>query len=144
MNLKNCHYLVLPVIPDGVDGKLCVAESLHTIPFEIKRIYYIYDLENEKAIRGRHAHRTLEQVIFCINGSFILELDDGNRREQLLLNKRNIGIYLGVNLWHTMTQFSKDCLLLVFASDYYNESDYIRNYGEFLKHINTTSHDSAK
>ena len=135
MNIKNCYFVNLPVIPDGIDGKLSVAESIVNIPFEIKRVYYIYDLENSQAIRGRHAHRQLEQVIFCINGSFILGLDDGTNKEELIINQRNTGVYLGTGLWHTMSGFSKDCILLVFASDYYNESDYIRDYNEFIRFI---------
>jgi hypothetical protein len=144
MNLNNCYEVTLPVIADGVDGKISVAEGLRHIPFEIKRVYYIYDLENLNAIRGKHAHKKLEQVIFCINGSFLLGLDDGVNREDMLLNKRNTGVYLGTGLWHTMRQFSKDCVLLVLASDHYNESDYIRDYDEFLKFIQPTTHDPAQ
>lgn len=144
MNLNNCYLVNLPVIADGIDGKLSVAESLHNIPFEIKRVYYIYDLKDSHAIRGKHAHKQLEQMIFCINGSFVLGLDDGNNREEILLNQRNTGVYLGTGLWHTMSQFSKDCVLLVLASDFYNESDYIRDYNEFIKYIHTERHDSPQ
>ena len=134
----------LPVIADGIDGKLSVAEGLHNIPFDIKRVYYIYDLENFHAIRGKHAHKQLEQVIFCINGSFVLQLDDGHAREEIFINQRNTGVYLGTGLWHTMTQFSKDCVLLVLASDYYNEQDYIRDYSEFIAFIDKHQHDSSQ
>lgn len=133
--MKNCYPINLPVIADGIDGKLSVAESLQNVPFEIKRVYYIYDLENPDAIRGKHAHKRLEQVIFCINGNFVLGVDDGHNREELYINQRNSGVYLGTGLWHTMSQFSKDCVLLVFASDYYDESDYIRDYNEFKRFI---------
>ena len=136
MNIKNCYPITLPVIPDGIDGKLSVAEGLVNIPFEIKRVYYIYDLENSIAIRGKHAHKQLEQVIFCVSGSFSLMLDDGSNSKEIRLDRRHEGIYLGTGLWHTMTGFSKDCILLVMASDYYNESDYIRDYNDFIRYVN--------
>jgi dTDP-4-dehydrorhamnose 3,5-epimerase-like enzyme len=137
MNVKNCHIITLPVFPDGDDGKLTFAEGLRTIPFEIKRVYYIYDLEKPDAIRGKHAHKELEQAIFCVNGSYTIGLDDGHNKEELFIDKPNKGVYLGTGLWHTMTNFSKDCVLLVMASDYYYESDYIRDYDQFLKFINS-------
>jgi dTDP-4-dehydrorhamnose 3,5-epimerase-like enzyme len=110
-------------------------ESLKDVSFEIKRLYYINNLENSISIRGQHAHKELEQAIFCINGSFILGLDDGEKKQKILMNKDNIGVILGKMLWHTMEEFSSGCVLLVVASDYYKESDYIRNYDEFIKKI---------
>jgi dTDP-4-dehydrorhamnose 3,5-epimerase-like enzyme len=135
MNLENFYLIELPEIEDGIDGTISVAEGSHHIPFEIKRVYYIYGLENANAIRGKHAHKHLEQVIFCIHGSFLLGVDDGIHRKEMLMNRRNQGVYLGTGLWHTMTQFSKECVLLVLASDYYDESDYIRDYSEFKRYI---------
>jgi hypothetical protein len=126
---------MLPSVSDGIDGTLVVAECFKNIPFIIKRIYYIYDLENRQAVRGKHAHRNLEQVIFCINGSFVLGVDDGTNKENILMNQRNQGIYLGTKVWHTMADFSPDCLMLVLASDTFNESDYIRNYNEFIDYL---------
>jgi dTDP-4-dehydrorhamnose 3,5-epimerase-like enzyme len=142
--MQNCFPINLPIIIDGSDGKISVADSLQNIPFEIKRVYYIYDLQNLNAIRGKHAHKELEQVIFCINGSFRLGLDDGVDKEELVINRRNQGIFLGRGLWHTMTAFSKDCVLLVLASDHYKESDYIRDYDEFLKFIQVLQHDTPQ
>ena len=124
---KNCKIIELPTIQDGKDGCLSVAEGL---PFQIKRVYYIYNL-NGNAIRGKHAHKKLEQLLFCISGSFIMELDDGVTKQIIGLDEPNVGIYLGPNLWHTMSHFSEDCIILVLASDYYDESDYIRNYSQF-------------
>ena len=132
MKVKNAHLIELPKIPDGIDGTLSVAEYGNHIPFPIKRVYYIYDLENPNAIRGKHAHRKLQQVIFCLNGSFILGLDDGESKDEILINQRNIGVLLGNKLWHTMSSFSANCILMVLASDIYEESDYIRDYNEFL------------
>ena len=144
MKLRNCYLIQLPVITDGIDGRLSVAESHRDIPFDIKRVYYIYDLENLDAIRGKHAHRKLEQVIFCINGSFVLTLDDGKNREEILISQRNTGVYLGTGLWHTMSRFSKDCVLLVMASDHYLEADYIRDYDEFIKFVQQQQYDPAQ
>lgn len=132
---NNCKLIFLPKIVDGIDGSISVAESRRHVPFEIKRIYYIYDLANENAIRGKHAHKTLEQVIFCINGSFLLALDDGINKQEVVLDQPNCGVYLGTYLWHTMTRFSKECVLLVLASDFFSEADYIRDYEKFLKMV---------
>jgi hypothetical protein len=142
--MQNCYPINLPVIVDGIDGKITVADGLQNIPFEIKRVYFIYDLQNSDAVRGKHAHKELEQAIFCINGSFTLGLDDGYHREDLLINQRHQGIFLGKCLWHTMTAFSKDCVLLVLASDHYKESDYIRDYDEFIKFIGVPQHDTSQ
>jgi len=135
IRVKNCKVIKLPIIQDGKDGCLSVAESFHNIPFKIKRVYYIYNINNKNAIRGMHAHKKLQQVIFCINGSFFLRLNDGTKKQDIILDEPNIGIYIGVELWHTMKRFSEDCILLVFASDFYDESDYIRNYSQFIKYL---------
>ncbi len=131
--VKNSGYITLSKIRDERDGNLVIAEAMRDLPFEIKRVYFINQLENSVSIRGQHAHHELEQVIFCISGSFVLGLDDGITKQKILMNKDNVGIILGKKLWHTMEEFSSGCVLLVFASDYYNESDYIRNYDEFIK-----------
>ena len=135
LNIKNCSYIELKQIVDENDGVLSVAESMREIPFNIKRTYYIYGLTHSKALRGFHAHKKLEQVLFCINGSFKLMVDDGMNKKYFFLKDPNHGLYIGPKLWHTMFEFSKDCIILVFASDYYNESDYIRDYDEFKKYI---------
>ncbi|MCZ2443328.1 MAG: FdtA/QdtA family cupin domain-containing protein [Flavobacteriales bacterium] len=131
--VKNSGYVELKLIRDDRDGNLIILEALRDVPFEVKRLYYITNLENSFSIRGQHAHRELEQVIFCIQGSFTLGLDDGQNQQQVLMNKVNVGIKLGKMLWHTMEDFSIGCVLLVIASDYYSEADYIRDYAEFLQ-----------
>jgi dTDP-4-dehydrorhamnose 3,5-epimerase-like enzyme len=141
ITVKNSGYIRLPRIPDGIDGTISVAESLTHVPFKIKRVYYIYDLNNPDAVRGKHAHKELEQVLFCISGSCSIGLDDGTHRREILLDDPSEGVYLGVELWHTMHNFSKNCILLVLASDAYKESDYIRNYDDFLEYIK--KHDDA-
>ena len=132
LEVKKSAFIELPKIKDGRDGILCVAEQQNSIPFEIKRVFFIYDLHDNSAIRGKHAHRKVEQAIFCIKGSFEIQLDDGKNKQIIKLEKPNEGLYLGTMLWNVMTMFSDDCILLVFASDFYDENDYIRNYKEFL------------
>jgi dTDP-4-dehydrorhamnose 3,5-epimerase-like enzyme len=133
--VKNASFIKLKTIADGIDGTISVAENYNHIPFEIKRAYYIYNLGNPKAVRGKHAHKKLEQVLFCINGTCEIGLDDGENQQAVILDKPNTGIYLGTELWHTMKKFSNNCILLVLASDIYNEKDYIRCYDEFTDYI---------
>lgn len=134
--VKQTKWIVLPTIRDGYDGILSVAEQNHDFPFTIKRVYYIYNLMNhESVLRGKHAHRELHQVLFCINGSCNILLDDGVQQQEIQLALPHVGIYLGTNLWHTMHNFTNNCILLVFASDYFEESDYIRDYNEFLLYM---------
>jgi hypothetical protein len=133
--LRNCGEVRLQYFDDGMDGFLTIAEEDKSIPFSIKRVYYISRLHNPDAIRGKHAHKELQQAIFSISGSFTLDLDDGFTRTSVLLNKPDQGIYLGPRLWHVMHGFSHDCVILVLASALYDESDYLRNYDEFLASI---------
>jgi len=136
IKVKNSGIIKLQYHDDYPDGILTIGESQKSVPFEIKRVYYINNLYNPNAIRGKHAHKKLEQIIFCVNGAFLLHLDDGNTKQDILINDPYIGIRLGPFLWHTMSNFSKDCVILVFANDYYDENDYIRNYEDFLKYVN--------
>ena len=116
-------------------GKLVSLESNKNIPFDIKRVYYIYDtLPNET--RGKHSHKNLEQIIVAIDGACQFVLDDGKKRETVLLNRPDVGLYIGKNMWREMRHFSYGCKLIVLASDYYSEEEYIRNYDEFLKEVN--------
>ena len=89
--------------------------------------------------RGHHAHKKLEQVIFCVNGSFKLIVNDGSAEQEIFLNTAEKGVFLGHNLWHTMSDFSSDCIILVIASDEFDENDYIRDFKKFkhyLKEVN--------
>ncbi len=133
ISVKNSGYINLKLVHDQRDGNLVIMEALRDVPFDIKRIYYITNLENSISVRGKHAHRKLEQVIFCLQGSFTLGLDDGKAQQKLLMNKVNVGVRLGKMLWHTMEDFSSGCVLLVVASDYYDEADYVRDYEEFTR-----------
>ena len=123
----------LSFVKDLPDGNLFIAEARKQIPFEIKRVYFINSLANPKAVRGMHAHRKLEQALFCITGSFTLHLDDGKNAQRVKLNDPAVGIWLRPMVWHTMKSFSYDCTILVMASDWFDESDYIRDYAEFTR-----------
>lgn len=135
IKVKNSGIIKLQFFDDFPDGNLVIGEAKKNIPFEIKRIYYINNLFNKKSKRGHHAHKKLEQIIFCINGSFRLNLDDGKTKQSIAMNDPYYGIRLGPKLWHTMSHFTNDCVILVLANDYYKESDYIRNYEIFLEYL---------
>ncbi len=118
------------------EAGLCVVEAQKAVPFDIKRVYYIFDVDNE-AIRGKHAHKKTKQTLFCIRGSVRVILDNGKEREVIQLKEPNTGLYLDALMWHEMYDFSPDAVLLVFASDYFDESDYIRNYSDFTNYLKT-------
>ncbi len=130
--------IILKQVVDSHDGVLSIAESKSEIPFQIKRVYHIYDFKVLKSKRGFHAHKKLQQVIFAISGSFTLTIDDGKNKTAHLLNNPNEGILIDNKIWHTMKDFSDNCIILVFASDFYEESDYIRKYKDFIKYIKKT------
>lgn len=119
-------------------GQLISLEQDKNIPFDIKRIYYLFNTEVNVA-RGFHAHIALEQVAICIKGSCRFILDDGKTRESVILNSPNMGLYIGNNQWREMHDFSEDCVLMVIASELYDESDYIRNYSEFIEKVENDS-----
>jgi hypothetical protein len=133
IRVKNSGIVKLKFFEDFPDGNLFIAEARKNIPFKIKRVYFINGFANKKAVRGKHAHKKLNQVIFCLNGSFDLNLDDGKRKQKIRLKDPSVGIILKPMLWHTMSGFSKDCVILVLADEWYKESDYIRDYQKFKK-----------
>ena len=116
-------------------GQLVAIEEVKDIPFSVKRVYYMYDT-GKGVRRGFHAHKCLKQMLICIHGKCKIFLDDGNETIDILLDKPYEGIYLSNNIWREMYDFSPDAVLLVLASDLYDESDYIRDYDEFLRFIN--------
>lgn len=115
-------------------GSLVALEELKNIPFEIKRVYYIYGVKDDLP-RGFHAHKELQQVLICMNGSCKVLLDDGEKKEKVLLDKPSLGLLVDSMIWHEMYEFSNDCILMVLASDYYKESDYIRDYFTFVQAV---------
>ena len=111
-------------------GSLISLEQHKNIPFEVKRIYYIFGTK-EGVSRGFHAHKNLEQVANCVKGSCRFLLDDGKNKEEIVLDDPSIGLYISNVTWREMHDFSEDCVLIVLASELYDESDYIRNYQDF-------------
>ena len=115
-------------------GQLVAIEALKDLPFEFKRVYYIYDTK-DGVRRGFHAHYDLEQILICVSGSCKIHLDNGFETEEVLLDKPYEGLYIANNMWREMYDFTKDAVLLVIASRPYDESDYIRNYEDFIKMV---------
>jgi dTDP-4-dehydrorhamnose 3,5-epimerase-like enzyme len=115
-------------------GSLIALESERNIPFEIKRVYYIFNTMPGVA-RGFHAHKMLRQILVCVAGSCTIVLDDGCIRSEYVLDRPDIGLEIGPCTWREMKNFSEEAVLLVLASDYYNEDDYIREYSDFLSFI---------
>lgn len=113
-------------------GQLIALEAMKDIPFQIKRVYYMYDTR-EGVHRGFHAHKNLKQILICIHGSCKILLDNGIEKKIVSLEKPYEGLFVDNDIWREMYDFSSDAVLLVFASEYYDEVDYIRDYDEFLK-----------
>lgn len=120
-------------------GALTFLESTRDIPFEIKRVYYIYDVA-EGARRGFHAHKKLQQVLICVHGSCTILLDDGTEKREAVLSAPGEGLYVGPGVWREMYNFSPGAVLLVLASDFYDEGDYIREYSAFLNYMREGIH----
>lgn len=124
-------YSIINLVKHGDEkGLLISLEENKNIPFDIKRVFYIYNTQ-ESITRGKHAHKSLKQFAICTSGSCKFLLDDGTKKEIVELSKPDIGLYIGNLIWREMFDFSPDCVLLVFANEYYNENEYIRNYEEF-------------
>ena len=113
-------------------GNLSVVENGLTVPFDVKRTYYLYDVPGGES-RGGHAHRDLSQLIIAASGSFTVTLDDGEVKRTFLLNRPYQGLYIVPGIWRTLDDFSSGAVCLVLASDVYTEADYIRNYDDFIK-----------
>ena len=128
----------IPYIKDG--ASLCFAEADKHIPFKINRVYYIFNAP-ESEPRGLHAHRKLNQVLFCISGSITLVLDNGTVREEIFLSEPNQGVFIDRMIWREMKNFKPNTVLLVMASEYFDESDYIRDYKDFLSEVKKESYD---
>jgi len=136
MNIDRCKLIDLPKIYDK-RGSLIPIESSSTIPFQIKRIYYIYDVP-EGSGRGGHAHKELEQLFIAISGSFDVILDDGKATKKINLNRPDVGLYVSPMMWRTLENFSPNSVCLVIASLVFDENDYFRSYNDYLRALNLT------
>lgn len=115
-------------------GSLISLEQNKNIPFEIKRIYYIFGTK-ENISRGFHAHKKLRQLAVCVRGSCRFVMDNGTQKEEIILDSPDKGLVIDAMQWHEMHDFSEDCIIIVLANDYYDESDYIRNYENFRSFV---------
>jgi len=113
------------------EGQLQFIEAERQVPFPVRRVYYSTGVR-AGYVRGKHAHRSLEQALVCVHGAVRVNLDTGTERTTCILDNPALGLYVGPMLWHTMTWIHDDSVLLVLASDYYDEADYIRSYEDFL------------
>ena len=131
--MKNCRIINFKKIGNSNVGFLTALEENREIPFNIKRIYYVYTVPKEIK-RGFHAHKRLEQILICMSGSVKIKVDNGNEKKIFELSDPSKGLYIGPGVWREMYDFNQSSVLLVLASEYYNESDYIRDYEEFLEY----------
>ena len=129
MNISDCRLINLPKIQDP-RGNLTFVEGMHHIPFEIKRVYYLYDVPGG-AERGGHAHKELHQLIIAMSGSFDVVLDDGAGKHRFHLNRSHYGLYVCPMMWRELDNFSSGSVCMVLASNFYDEADYYRDYAEF-------------
>lgn len=132
---KSKSLIRLIQIPKIVDDCfLFFAQTSTHIPFPIRRIFFITKV-NTKLPRGKHAHKTTDHVLFCLQGNVRITLDNGKKREEVLLNKPNLGIFLDKMIWHEMRDFKSNTILLALASKQFDPKDYIRNYEFFIKSV---------
>lgn len=134
-NVYDCSLLELDRHHSDRKGDISVVENDKTVPFGVKRVYYLYDVPGGVE-RGGHAHKELNQLIIAVSGSFVVELDDGNIKRSFLLNRPYIGLIVKPGIWRVLKDFSSGAVCLVLASEKYDEKDYIRDYNVFLSFRN--------
>lgn len=131
-NVNDCK--ILSFEEHNNDGKLTVIESLKQIPFSIKRIFYIYEVNSDK-IRGQHANRNSDFVMFVVKGNVKVKVFDGNEYKTMMLEDPSRGLFIPKMIWKDMYAFSKDCILMVLTNEYYDENEYIRDKEEYVKEM---------
>jgi dTDP-4-dehydrorhamnose 3,5-epimerase-like enzyme len=131
MSIENCKIVDLPRIKDP-RGNLTFIEGNSHIPFDIKRVYYLYDVPGGSE-RGGHAHKGLHQLIIAMSGSFDVVLDDGKNKKRVHLNRSYNGLYVCPMIWRELDNFSSGSVCMVLASNIYDEEDYYREYAEFMR-----------
>lgn len=133
MALADCYLIDLPKISDPRGNLTFIEENRH-FPFDIKRVYYLYDVPGG-AERGGHAHKEMNQMIIAMSGSFDVVLDDGFERKRYHMNRSYYGLYISPMVWRELDNFSSGAVLLSLASNLYDESDYYRDYADFLRDV---------
>lgn len=131
MSIENCRMMELPRIQDP-RGNLTFIEGQNHIPFNIQRVYYLYDVPGG-AERGGHAHKGLEQLIIAMSGSFDVIIDDGKDKKRIHLNRSHNGLYICPMIWRELDNFSSGSVCMVLASNLYDEDDYYRDYAVFMR-----------
>lgn len=137
MSVDDCRLLELPVVHNP-QGNLTFIEGGTHVPFDIRRVYYLYDVPGG-ATRGGHAHRELQQLLVATSGSFEVVLDDGTKRRTVHLNRSHVGLYMPTMIWRELADFSSGSVCMVLASAPYEEDDYIRDYDEFRTAVGAVS-----
>lgn len=135
-NVFDCSIIELDRHHSNRKGNLTVVENGKTLPFDVKRVYYLYDVSGGEE-RGSHAHCDLSQLIIAASGSFTITLDDGSCKRTFFLNRPYMGLYVKPGIWRDLVDFSSGAVCMVLASDVYRADDYIRNYNDFLKYRNS-------
>ena len=133
MGIEDSRIIQLPKISDP-RGNLTFVEGGRHVPFEIRRVYYLYDVPGGSE-RGAHGHRLLQQLIVAMSGSFDVTLDDGTAKRSFHMNRSYYGLYVPPMMWREIDNFSSGAVCMVLASDYYDEADYFRDYSNFLKAV---------
>jgi len=130
MSIKDCRIIRLPAFSDG-RGSLSFVESCNHIPFDIRRVYYLYNIPDDVR-RGAHGHRELQQLMIAVSGSFDITVDDGFSKQTIVLNSPSEALYIPPMIWRDLENFSTDAVCLVLASELYSECDYFRKYEDFV------------
>jgi dTDP-4-dehydrorhamnose 3,5-epimerase-like enzyme len=133
LGLEDCRLVELPRVNDP-RGNLTFIEGGRHVPFDIRRVYYLYDVPGG-ATRAGHGHRRLEQVFIAMSGSFVVTLDDGRERRRFHLNRSYYGLYVSPMMWREIDNFSSGSVCMVLASEYYDEADYFRYYEQFMEAV---------
>lgn len=131
MSINKCRIVQLPKVQDQ-RGNLTFVEAGRHVPFDIKRVYYLYDVPGGAA-RAAHGHKALHQLMIAMSGSFDVVLDDGKEKKMFHLNRSYFGLYVPPMMWRDLENFSSGAVCMVLASDYYDENDYYRSYEKFLE-----------
>jgi dTDP-4-dehydrorhamnose 3,5-epimerase-like enzyme len=133
VGVQNCRVIDLPIIRDP-NGNLTFIEEGRHVPFDIKRVYHTYDVPGG-AVRGGHAHRTCEEMVIAMSGSFEVVVDDGDEKASFRLNRSYQGLFLPAMIWRDLIDFSSGSVCMVLASDFYVEEDYIRDHETFTAEV---------
>jgi dTDP-4-dehydrorhamnose 3,5-epimerase-like enzyme len=135
MLVENCRLIRFPKIVDSRGTLTCIESEQH-VPFSVKRVFYLYDVPRGQT-RGAHAHKELHQVLVCLAGSFDVIVEDGRTENRFHLDQPSIGLYIPPLIWDTEVDFAAGTVCMVLASDHYDESDYYRDYGGYLRAVRT-------